>query len=57
MTEEQKQEVAVFRFGVIAEFVGATRLDFAEQATLLKQKCARKWQIPSSGSSLRVRLA
>lgn len=49
MTEEQKQEVAVFRFGVIAEFVGATRLDFGEQATLLKQKCARKWQIPSSG--------
>ena len=49
MTEEQKQEVAVFRFGVIAEFVGATRLDFGEQTTLLKQKCARKWQIPCSG--------
>ena len=49
MTEEQKNEVAVFRFGVIAEFVGATRLDFGEQETLLKQKCARKWQIPCSG--------
>lgn len=49
MTEEQKNEVAVFRFGVIAEFVGATRLDWGEQETLLKQKCARKWRIPSSG--------
>jgi len=49
MTEEQKNEVAVFRFGVIAELVGATRLDWGEQETLLKQKCARKWQIPYSG--------
>lgn len=48
MTEEQKKEVAVFRFGIIAEFVGATRLDRGEQEALLKHKCARKWQIPLS---------
>ncbi len=27
MTEEQKQQVAVFRFGVIHEFIGAIQLD------------------------------
>lgn len=48
MTEEQKKEVAVFRYGIIAEFVGATRLERGERETLLREKCARKWQIPLS---------
>jgi len=42
-------EVAVFGYGIIADFVGATRLDRGEQETLLHDKCARKWQIPYSG--------
>lgn len=49
MTEEQKKEVAVFRYGLIAEFVGATHLERGEREALLKEKCARKWQIPYSG--------
>lgn len=49
MTEEQKKEVAVFRYGLIAEFVGATRLDRGEREALLREKCERKWQIPHSG--------
>jgi putative transposase len=49
MNEEQKKEVAVFRYGIIADFVGATRLDRGEQEELLRDKCARKWQIPYSG--------
>jgi putative transposase len=48
MTEEQKQQVAVFRFGVIHEFIGSTRLDYGEPATLLRDKSARKWEIPFS---------
>lgn len=48
MTEEQKQQVAVFRFGVIHEFTGSTRLDHGEMAGLLREKCARKWDIPFS---------
>lgn len=48
MTEEQKQQVAVFRFGVIHEFVGSTRLDHGEKEALLREKCARQWQIPYS---------
>ncbi|MDF1556314.1 MAG: DDE-type integrase/transposase/recombinase [Deferrisomatales bacterium] len=48
MTEELKQQVAVFRFGVIHEFIGSTRLDHGEKEALLRDKCARKWEIPGS---------
>jgi len=48
MTEDEKKEVAVFRYGIIADFVGATRLDRGERETLLQDKCARKWSIPHS---------
>lgn len=48
MTEEQKQQVAVFRFGVIHEFIGAIQLDRGEKEALLREKCARKWEIPCS---------
>ncbi|MDW7712597.1 MAG: DDE-type integrase/transposase/recombinase [Deferrisomatales bacterium] len=48
MTEEQKQQVAVFRFGVIHEFTGSTRLDRGETEALLREKCVRKWEIPFS---------
>lgn len=51
MTQEQKMEVAVFRYGIIADFVGATRLSHGDQEKLLQDKCARKWQIPYSGRS------
>ena len=48
MREDQKKQIAVFRFGVIHEFVGGALLDYGEQQRLLKDKCARKWQIPYS---------
>jgi putative transposase len=48
MREDQKKQIAVFRFGVIHEFVGGAVLDYGEQQRLLKDKCARKWQIPYS---------
>jgi putative transposase len=46
MDEEQKKQVAVFRFGVIADFVTGARLSRAERRRLLVEKCARKWVIP-----------
>ena len=46
--EDRKKEIAVFRFGVIHEFVGGAVLDYGEQERLLGEKCARKWQIPFS---------
>jgi putative transposase len=49
MTEDQKKQIGVFRFGVIHEFVGGTVLSYGEQQRLLEQKCARKWIIPYSG--------
>ena len=48
MNEEQKQEVAVFRFGVISDFVGPVHLERGEQKRLLREKCDRKWSIPYS---------
>jgi len=49
MTEQQKKEIAVFRFGVIGEFVTGAELEYGEKERLLQQKCARKWTIPYSG--------
>lgn len=48
MKEDRKKQIAVFRFGVIHEFVGGAVLDYGEQERLLGEKCARKWQIPYS---------
>ena len=48
MTEEEQQHVAVFRFGVIHDLVGSTRLDHGDQEDLLQAKCARQWTIPGS---------
>jgi putative transposase len=48
MDEEQKQKVAVFRFGVIADFVTGAQLPRGERRRLLRGKCARKWEIPFS---------
>ncbi len=48
MTEKKNEQVAVFRFGVIHEFVGGARLTQRERQRLLLDKCARKWVIPYS---------
>jgi len=48
MTEEKQKQVAVFRFGIIHDLIGGTRLEHGEQEELLREKCERKWAIPSS---------
>jgi len=48
MDEEQKKQVAVFRFGVIADFVTGAEPDCGDKKRLLADKCARKWCIPFS---------
>lgn len=48
MDEEQKKQVAVFRFGVISDFVSPARLDWGERTRLLREKSERQWQIPYS---------
>ncbi len=48
MTEDEKMQVAVFRFGVISDFVTGAQISRAQKRQLLHDKCARKWQIPFS---------
>jgi putative transposase len=48
MTEEGKKQVATFRFGVIHELVNRMDLDRGEQQRLLRDRCARRWNIPFS---------
>jgi transposase InsO family protein len=51
MIEDEKMQVAVFRFGVISDFVTGTQMSRAEKRRLMRDKCARKWQIPFSQKS------
>jgi transposase InsO family protein len=51
MTEDEKMQVAVFRFGVISDFVTGAQMSRAEKRRLMRGKCARKWQIPFSHKS------
>jgi putative transposase len=48
MDEDLKKRIAVFRYGVIADFVGARRLSRGERNRLLREKCGQTWQIPGS---------
>jgi len=48
MTEDEKMQVAVFRFSVIGDFVTGVQMSQAEKRRLMREKSARKWQIPFS---------
>ena len=48
MTEDEKKEVAIFRYSVISDFVNGMDMSRAERRRLMREKCERKWQIPFS---------
>ena len=48
MTEDEKKEVAIFRYSVISDFVNGMDLTRAERRQLMRDKYERKWQIPFS---------
>ncbi len=48
MTEDEKIQVAVFRFSVISDFIHAPFMTRQEKSRLMQDKCSRKWQIPFS---------
>ena len=48
MTEDEKQEVASFRFSIIHDFIGSNKLEYGKQEKLLTEKCERRWTIPHS---------
>ena len=51
MDDELKKRIGVFRYGVIADIAGSRKLAWGERKRLIKDKCARKWQIPGSQRS------
>jgi putative transposase len=51
MTEDEKKEVAAFRFGVICDLVNGVQLAPGELERLLREKCTRKWRIPFSNKT------
>ena len=51
MTEEQKKQVAAFRFGVIHDLVNRMDMDRGEPERLIREKCSRKWSIPFSAKT------
>ena len=48
MHEKEREEVALFRFGVISELV-CTRLDPGALAERIREKSDQRWHIPASG--------
>ena len=48
MKKRQKIDIAVFRFGIIQDFVNGSKLNYGEQTKLLRKKSKRKWDIPHS---------
>ena len=48
MTDKEREDVALFRFGVISDLVGATRLEHGERSRRIKEKAAVRWNIPHS---------
>jgi transposase len=51
MDEQQQKQIAVFRFGVISDFISRPNLERGEQERLLREKSERAWQIPFSERS------
>jgi putative transposase len=48
MDEQQQKKIAVFRFGVISDFVNRPNLERGEQERLLREKSEHTWQVPYS---------
>ncbi len=46
--EKRKQETAIFRHGVISDFVNGAGMSRAERRRMMREKCSRRWQIPHS---------
>lgn len=53
MTEQKREDVALFRFGVISDLV-CSRLEPGEMAERIRNKSIQRWQIPGSS---RTRIA
>jgi putative transposase len=48
MNQEERQKIALFRFGVISPLVARIGLSRGEQEDYLKEITAKEWEIPGS---------
>lgn len=48
MNQEQREEIARFRFGVISDLVGGIRLNPGEEAGIIRHKSQQRYNIPHS---------
>lgn len=48
MEDEKKERIALFRFGVISELVGAVHLEYGDAEAVVRQLAGRRWDIPHS---------
>ena len=46
--ERKSYLIALFRFGIISDFVYQIHMKFGDQKRLIAEKCSRNWQIPYS---------
>ena len=51
MNQDEKMEVAIFRYGVISDLVNGSFISREERSRLFLEKCARKWNIPFSAKT------
>jgi transposase len=48
LDERRCQEIALFRYGIISDFVNEHHLEHGMQEVLIRYKCNRTWKIPHS---------
>jgi len=51
LTKNQKEAAAIFRYGVISDFVNGAIISRAGKRRLLEEKSGKKWEIPFSDKS------
>lgn len=51
MDKEEREKIALFRFGVITPLLGVRQKEWGQRAKLLKEISEKQWDIPGSGRS------
>ena len=51
MDKQEREKIALFRFGVITPLLGVRQKGWGQRAKLLKEISEKQWDIPGSGRS------
>jgi len=49
--DRKKEEIAMFRYSVISPLIGYVKLRRGDREAIIRELCARQWEIPYSGRS------